>query len=259
MQKEETEMAMARAVSAEWLKTKRTLALWLAPVAPLVVAALQVAITVQRQDTYRKQDISQAWTGHGGQIVFLWAVLMLPLFITLETALLSNLEHSNHQWKHLFSLPIPRGAVYAAKQLSGMAIIGLSMASLYVYVVLSGLLLRVLTPGLGFEAPVPWLEFFRYAALTYLASWLILSIHTWVGLRWHSFVVASAVGIVAMVVAVVLFQSDWGTFYPWTLPCLVTYGLENGQEVLPLLLTGSAGGIFAAVLGGWDVVRRDVL
>jgi hypothetical protein len=252
-------MALARALNAERLKTKRTLALWLAPIAPLVIVALQVAITVQRQEYYRNQDIAQSWTGHGGQIVFLWAVLMLPLFITLETALLSNLEHNNYQWKHLFSLPISRWTIYAAKQISGMTIIGLSMASLYVYVALSGLLLRVLTPGLGFEAPVPWVEFLRYIALTYVASWLILSIHTWVGLRWHSFVLASAVGIGAMVVAVVLFQSDWGRFYPWTMPCLVAYGLENGEGVLPLLLTGCIGGIVAAFLGGWDVIRRDVL
>jgi hypothetical protein len=252
-------MALIRALRAERLKMKRTLALWLAPIAPLVIVALQLAIVLQRQDYYRRQDLSQAWAEYGGQIVFLWAILMLPLFVTLETALLSNLEHGNHQWKHLFALPISRGAVYAAKQVSGMAIIGLSMTSLYVYIVLSGLALRVLTPGLGFEAPVPWSEFFRYIAMAYLASWLILSIHTWVGLRWHSFVLASAVGITAMVVAVVLIQSDWGQWYPWTLPGLVASGLNAGLDVQTELLVGSAGGVVAALLGGWDVIRRDVL
>jgi lantibiotic transport system permease protein len=252
-------MAMARALQAEWLKLKRTLAIWLAPIAPLVIVALQVAIVLQRQEYYRGQDISQAWTEHGGQIVFLWTILMLPLFITLETALLSNLEHGNHQWKHLFALPISRGAIYAAKQVSGMAIIGLSMGALYVYIVLSGLALRLLAPDLGFEAPVPWYEFSRHVALAYLASWLILSIHTWVGLRWHSFVLASAVGIAAMVIAVVFFQSDWGQWYPWTLPGLVANGLETGQDVHTQLLIGSLGGVVVALLGGWDVIRRDVL
>jgi hypothetical protein len=252
-------MALVRALSAEWLKMKRTLALWLAPVAPLVIVALQMAVILQRQEYYRTLDPSQAWTEHGGQIVFLWCILMMPLFITLETALLGNLEHGNQQWKHLFALPITRGAIYAAKQISAMVIIALSMAAMYVYIALSGLLLRLLAPGLGFEAPVPWLEFFRYVALAYLASWLILSIHTWVGLRWHSFVLASAVGIAAMVVAVVMFQSDWGAWYPWTLPGRMAYGLENGLDVSSMLLVGSLGGLVAAALGGWDVTRRDVL
>jgi hypothetical protein len=252
-------MAIVRALRAEQLKLKRTLALWLAPMAPLVIIALQLAIVFENRGHYLQQDTSQAWTRYGGQIVFLWTMLMLPLFITLQTALLSNLEHGNQQWKHLFALPIPRWAIYAAKQVSGMAIIGLSMVSLYVLLVFSGLGLRLLIPGLGFEAPVPWWEFFQYVAFAYLASWLIISIHTWVGLRWHSFVIASSVGIAAMVVAVFLFQSDWAQWYPWTFPGLVAYGLEEGADVLTQLLAGGLGGLVAAVLGGWDVVRRDVL
>lgn len=253
-------MAIIRALNAERLKVKRTLALWLAPLMPLVIIGLQLAIVIQQQDTYRGQGrAAQAWTDYGGQIVFLWTMLLLPLFITLESALLANLEHGNQQWKHLFSLPIPRGVIYAAKQISVMAIIGLSMTALYVYVVLSGLALRWLTPGLGFEAPVPWWEFFRYIALAYLASWLIISFHTWVGLRWHSFAVASAVGIAAMVIAVFMFQSDWAPWYPWTYSGIVAISLEDGLSPLNQLLAGGVGGVLAAFLGGWDVTRRDVL
>jgi len=252
-------MAILRALHAERLKTKRTLALWLAPLAPLVIIALQMTMVVQRQEYYRAQEIANAWIEYGGQTVFLWTMLMLPLFITLETALLANLEHANKQWKHLFALPIPRGAIYLGKQVSGMAIIGLSMAALYAYIILSGLALRALTPGLGFEAPVPWWDFFRYIALSYLASWLILSIHTWIGLRWQSFVVASATGIAAMIIAVVMFESDWAVWYPWTWAGLVAYKLEEGEAMLTQLLLGSLGGLGAALLGAWDVVRRDVL
>lgn len=252
-------MSLVRALRAEMLKAKRTLALWLAPIAPLVIVGLQLAIVLQSQDYYRQQDVSEAWTHYGGQTVFLWTMLMLPLFITLETALLSNLEHGNQQWKHLFALPIPRAAIYAAKQVSAMALIAVSMVSLYVLMVLSGLGLRLVAPGLGFEAPVPWVEYLQYVALAYLASWLIISIHTWIGLRWHSFVVASAVGIGAMVIAVFLFSSDWNQWYPWTLPGLVQYNLEEGLSFWPQLLLGSVGGVVAALVGGWNVIRRDVL
>lgn len=252
-------MALLRALQAERLKLRRTLALWLAPLAPLVIVALQLAIVLERQEYYRNQDISNAWTQYGGQSVFLWTILMLPLFITLETALLANLEHGTQQWKHLHALPVPRGAVYAAKQASAMVIIALSMLAMYLYIVLSGLGLRFLAPGLGFEAPVPWREFLEYILLAYLASWLMISIHTWVSLRWHSFVVACAVGITAVVVAVVLFQSDWNLWYPWTIPGLVANSLEEGRGLGTQLLIGILGGIFVALLGGWEVTRRDVL
>jgi hypothetical protein len=252
-------MSVIRALQAERLKLKRTLALWLAPLAPLVIVALQLAIVLERQAYYRKQDISQAWTEYGGQTVFLWTIFMLPLFVTLETALLSNLEHGNGQWKHLFALPVPRGAIYAAKQIWAMALIALSTASLYLYIVVSGLALRLLAPGLGFEAGIPWLDFLRYTGLAYLASWLIIAIHTWVGLRWRSFVVASATGITAVVIAVVLFQSDWNQWYPWTMPGIVANSLEQGLQPWGEIVLGSLGGLLAAVAGGWEITRREVL
>ncbi len=252
-------MAILRALYAEQLKLKRTLALLLAPLMPLVIVVLQVAILWDGREYYAARDFADTWIFYGGQITFLWTVMMLPLFITLETALLANLEHANSQWKHLYALPIPRGAIYAAKQASSMAVIGLSTVALYIYIILSGWGLRVLLPGLGFEAPVPWLEFARYTAISYLASWLMISIHTWVGLRWKSFVVASATGVVATVVLVFLLQSEWGPWYPWSLPALVVNGLGAGEDVWNWVLVGSLGGIGAALVGGWDVVRRDVL
>lgn len=44
-----------------------------------------------------------------------WAVFMMPLLITLETALLNGIEHGDRQWKHICALPIPRHALYLAK------------------------------------------------------------------------------------------------------------------------------------------------
>ena len=125
--------------------------------------------------------------------------------------------------------------------------------------ILSGLGLRLIVPGLGFEDPVPWLETLKWIGLAYLASWLIIAIHTWVSLRWHSFVVATAVGIGAMVVGVVLFQSDWGLWYPWTLPGLVAYDVAEGLAPVSGLLLGSLGGLVVANQGGLNIVHRDVL
>jgi len=102
-------------------------------------------------------------------------------------------------------------------------------------------------------------QILSYAGLSYLASWLIVSIHTWVALRWHSFVVASAAGIGAVVVAVVMVQSKWGPWYPWTLPAILVNDLSEGLEPWTTLALGSLGGLAVALLGGWEVSRRDVL
>jgi hypothetical protein len=184
---------------------------------------------------------------------------MLPLFVTLETALLGGLEHANHQWKHLFALPLARWTVYVAKLIVGAGLIGLSMVVLVGLTVLSGLTLRVLKPGLGFEAPIPLAQFLHVTGLVYLAAWLIISVHTWVGLRWRSFVVAMGVGIAATVVAVMVVESDWAGYYPWTLPGLIAMTLRKGQVLTHQALAGGVGGVIVGILGCWEVTRRDVL
>lgn len=253
-------MDLLRALSAENLKLKRTLALWLAPLAALVIIGLQLAIVWDGRVYYLGLHIEDAWRSYSvGLVMMLWNLLMLPLFITLETALLANLEHANGGYKHLYALPVSRWSLYGAKLTGAAGIIGLSALVLYGGLVGSGLLLRHLVPGLGFEAPIPWAEYLRIVGASYLTSLLLISIHTWVAARWPSFVIASATGIVAMVVGVVVLQSRWAPWYPWTLPAVTWSKLSEGEGVRQLVLSGVLGGAGVALLGGAIHVRRDAL
>ena len=80
---------------------------------------------------------------------------------------------------------------------------------------------------------------------------------------------ASGVGIAMTVVGAIVIQSDLAGVYPYTLPILVANGfsdtihplsiLAEGVRPVKELLLGSVGGIVTAFLGGWGIVRRDVL
>ena len=262
--------ALYRALGAEMLKMKRTLALWLAIIAPLLVVGLNMAMGYQRREFYQSQQLgAQIWFDFGVQTMVLWGLLMMPLFVTLETALVATWEHGNQQWKHLFALPIPRGAIYAAKQISGMALIALSILVLTASSLLAGLVLRYAIPGVGFETSPPIWEFARFGGFLFLGAWLVISIQTWVAQRWSSFAVASGVGIAMTVIGAMTIQSDWAAYHPYTLPILVANGfsdtihplniLEEGVRPVSELLFGSVGGVATALLGGWEFVRRDVL
>lgn len=251
--------ALVRALKAETLKMKRTLALWLAIIAPLGMVGLQFIGALQRGQQYVGQ-CEDVWVRFGQEMFVFFGFLIVPLFVALETALLGGLEHRSDQWKHLYALPQPRWTVYAAKQLAGMALIALSMAGLVVFSVLAGLALRVLMPDVGFDAAIPWDLFLKYGVMVYLAAWLIISLHTWVAMRWQSFVVAMAVGILMTVGGMIVISSDWSTFYPWALPGLLANTFNKGEPILLKELTVSVvGGIVVALLGCWEVTHRDVL
>jgi hypothetical protein len=184
---------------------------------------------------------------------------MVPLFVTLQTALLGGLEHSNRNWKHLFALPVSRPAIYGAKQLAALGLIGVSTPVLWLGVIIAGLVLRFLKPGMGFEAAIPGWRVFEFALLSYVCSWLIIAIHTWVAMRWPSFVFAMGVGVAVTVTAVIVLQSEYNVYYPWTLPAVVTRGAIEGQLRYFALACGSLGGIVLAVAAALDFSRRDVM
>ena len=55
-------------------------------------------------------------------------------------------------------------------------------------------------------------------------------------------------------------NADWGHLYPWALPGLIANDFTKGA-VLPTgrVLFGSLGGLLTAVVGGWEMTRRDVI
>jgi hypothetical protein len=252
--------AMLRVITAEMLRMKRTLALWLAFVGPLVVVGFVLLSFVGQGEASVESLPDSAWIEFVQMVNIFWALLVLPLFATLQTALLAGVEHQNEQWKHLYALPVPRWAVVAAKQVAAAALMGLSHAALLAFTVLGGHLLWLLRPDLGFHVAVPWPDLVKPVGVIYLASGLILTIHTWIGLRWRNFAVASAAGIVLTVAGMFAINSRWGSYYPWALAGGIINALHKGEPFrLAEFLFGALGGAAVAPLACWDLVRRDVL
>ncbi len=253
-----TMTTILRALNAEILKSKRTLMLALIVLAPLALAFMELAIGFQYgKKMYRMGG--DTWMTLVDHISMMWVLLLLPLFVTLEMGLLGALEHNNKTWKQLFCLPLPRWSIYMAKQIIGTGIIGLSMAVLGLMTVGVGVIGRVVLPELGFDAPIPWGALFQNMTLSFLAAWLIISIHLFISLYSSSFVLAMGVGVVATVFGVVVIGSDWEMFDPWTIPGVVSANLNAGDPYALPLTIGLIGGILLAAIGCYVTTRRDVL
>lgn len=249
-------LSLWRALSAETLKLKRTLALGLAFLAPLAIGFLLVAMFSDMP----LSDSQEHWAiliqnGH-----VLWSLLMLPLFVTLQMGLLANVEHGNKAWKLLYSQPLPRWTIYAAKQLISLGLIALSMLVLVGVLFVSGKLVQLVNPSFEFWKPFPWRAVAHATAVSFAASWLIIAFHMWFSIRVPSFVASMAVGIVGTVAAVLVIQSDkFGPYYPWTLPGTAVMNVLNGRPYATSLIIGVAGGVLLALFGCWEASRREVL
>jgi len=245
-------MSLIRVLHAEILKLKRTLAFRMIFVAPLLVATLQFfAIWNQR----RFSANFNLWETLPKGALSIWAVFMLPLLITLETALINGVEHGEKQWKQIFALPVPRHAVYTAKLLVAQALAAASTLILCALTVLAGLALARLRADLPNTSAISYVWILKYAAFVWLAAWLIISIHTWVSIRWPGFALALGAGIGGTFFAIFAASARMGKYYPWLLPVNV---FTEGRFATALLM-GAAGGVIAAVIGCVEFVRRDVV
>ena len=245
-------MWLLRALHAELLKLKRTLAFRVIFVLPLLVAILQFFIVLRTKKFPAEFDL---WHTIGTSSLQIWAVFMMPLLIALETALLNGIEHSDRQWKHIFALPVPRHAVYVAKVIVAQGLIFVSTLTLSVLTVVAGIFATYLRPELANAGPIPFGWFAKYTTLVWAASWLIIAIHTWVATRWSGFPIPLGAGIGGTFFALFAASASLGKYYPWLLPMNL---FIDGRFKAALVL-GIAGGIVATIIGCLEFVRRDVI
>lgn len=245
-------MSLFRALHAELLKLKRTLAFRVIFVLPFLVATLQFFIAWR---TKKFPPGFSVWDTMPLSSLQIWAVFMLPLLITLETALLNGIEHSDRQWKHIFALPVPRYSIYFAKVIVAQALVLVSTFILAGLIVLAGMAAMELRPELANSGPAPYGWIAKYAALVWLASWLIIAIHTWVSMRWSGFPIPLGTGIAGTFFALFAASASVGKYYPWLLPMNI---FLEGRSTSAIVLA-VAGGIIAMLVGCFEFVRRDVL
>ena len=257
------------ALGAELLKLKRSPALWLTFLLPAVPVALQFINYFQRGEALLPEN-RDPWVWMTQNIMIVWAVFILPLFVAMLTSLLAALDHNAQAWKHLFALPVRRSVIYAAKKSIGMVLLADATIALVCWTLAAGYGLHVLRPELGFAATPPLARILVLAGVAWLTSWLLYSVHSWISLRWASFIPNLGVAVVALFGSFVITASQYWKYYPWALPGSVenqfhqaigdtaSWGGVPEVTIIPLI-AGSLGGLAVMAMSVYFLSRRDVL
>lgn len=245
---------LTRAWRGETLKLKRTLALRMVVVAPLLAAMLGLLLQSAVIARGRGDLAKTFWESHANGCMTIWAVFLMPLLIALESALICNIEHAEKQWKYIFALPLPRYAVYSAKFLMLQGLILASTLVVSLLILLSGWMLILAHPSLAAAGPPPLGSIVNSAFQCWLAAGLILSTSLWIALRWPNFTVVLGIGIAGTFFALFAQSADASKYYPWLLPANVLLG---GDRWATALIMGAGGGLLMAILACIDFGRRE--
>ncbi|HZV01110.1 MAG TPA: ABC transporter permease [Planctomycetota bacterium] len=262
---------LVRATLVECQKLRRTLALRAALLLPLGGVAMTTVVNLTRATRSDfVLDHPNGWeTLMLDLTLTLWCFVVLPLFVSLETALLAGIEHRENNWKHLFALPVPRWTIYTAKLLVAFGLVGLTSLELAVGIGLEGMMILKARPDLGLAYPIPWGLIWWRTFSTLPAALLMVAVQTWLAVRWRSFTVPMGVGIGCTAVTIMLLRTlknaastpigpMLASFFPWSLPYVVISPAATAGLRQTAFLVGVLGGLLVSVIGCWDATRRDV-
>jgi len=238
------------ALAVEFHKLRRSLALLLVVVAPLLIAIF-VFFNLLRAGKPMPWDLSLQASAA------IWAFFMLPMSVTALTALLAQTEHGPGSWDYLRALPIPRWHLYAAKALCALALV-LAMSLLLAVLAPLAISMGGMAKPIAAASGTP--DFPRFLLLLgriFLAAWLLVAVQLWMALRHASFVPPLALGIGGTFFAVVATSAKAGVVLPWQIP-VNQLASDPARADLALLL-GFSGGLVAFALMLWRMDRREAL
>ena len=236
---------------SEFYKSRKTAGFWSAVILPLVLCLL-VAYNFNRNTGNKVLPPMLLWIKFSGFILGVMGAFLLPMLIVFISYSINSIEHKADTWKSIFSLPIPKLAIYAAKYVYAILLVFLCL-----------LLFLSLTLGLGslMGHINPDLKFGDFDITTYLtaiyiklflSSLAILSIQFLLSLLFRDFLKPMGIGFIATITGIIAVNQKWSynDFFPYSFPVLAMQSIA-GPRKPPLM------GIM--VLPEVDIFTHEVL
>jgi hypothetical protein len=240
------------AVRAEMLKFKRTNALALATIAPLLISGLFFCILFFKADKMVKPGTNGLATMLDGSISSA-SYMLFPFFLILLTILIHQVEHRAGSLKDLFSYPVSYFSSYTSKWIVSFMLIGLSLILYIGFSLLGAWVLSIKHPTLIWFDSTLFLLFMKQVVIVAFASLLIMGIQFLVALRWSNAIVGFGVGVVGFISAVVLLNGwEYVHYHPYATSALSYMRITGGgRGTLMQLLSYNAIGLVCLYICGY--------
>lgn len=209
---------MAHFIKAEILKLKSTLAALFLLLGPLLIVLLMIIQTTQIGPGFLQGSTPARYYIQNN--LSLWALLLVPFFITLETALSALIEHKTNTWKALLVTGISRVRLFTAKLLVNTGLVLLAYVLLFLFILAGGWLLAALMPDFGSFAAEDLAYLSSKIPLIALFTLPLVPIHFWIAHRWNNILVAFGFGVVVTITNFLVVNSAFKQVSPWSLTVL---------------------------------------
>jgi hypothetical protein len=243
--------------NAECLKQKRSLILLLVFLAPGLMIVLNLLIGLGGY--YAQQESGQQIVStieHNS--LNLWCLIMLPIAMTLITALNANVEYRNHQWKHIYALPVPVWKVLTVKWLINVGLSALSHLIFFGLIILNSFY-ACASNGQAITGAIDYVYLIQHLGIIFLASILLITIHTLCALSIENFLIAMIFGTMMMVSNYFVAQSTiYGVLSPWAHPLRLHHLMTDDPYFGLILIVNILGSFLLAMVVFKILSKRQI-
>lgn len=207
-----------RSYQSEWMKTKRSLSLWMVIIGgfftPAIIIVARLVNHSRLPEIYSQEDFwDRLWHSSWESM----AVFFLPLGAILTTSLIAQLEYKNNTWKQLHTLPISYAAIFFSKLAVILTLMVIFFVLFNIGIYLSALVPYLLVNGTPFPAqPLPFQKFVTEDALYFLDCLPIVALQFLLALRFKNFMVPVGLGFMFWVGAIGAVSWRFGYVIPYT-------------------------------------------
>lgn len=219
---------------SEWLKIKRSLALWIVVIGAFFVPAIVIVVRlIHYKDLHTLYTTPDFWTSLWNSLWESMAIFLMPLGTILTTALVAQIEYKNNAWKQLHTLPVTQTTIFFSK-LAVILVMLLAFFTLFnIGIYLSALIPYLIVPNVAYPQPdIPY-KTFMLQNLTYLTVCLpIVALQYLLSLKYKNFLVPIGIGFLLWVAALACLSWEYGYLMPYTY-CMLTYITNTGSSKAP--------------------------
>lgn len=240
---------LIKMIRADAMKLRRS-PVWLAFLFLPIIPALLGTMNYNNNLGLLKSEWYSLWTQH----TLFTCYFFLPIMLGIYCSYLMRLEHSNHNWNKLLTMPVPTWQIFVSKLFSASLMIVLSELWIGALFILSGKLV-------GLTAPLPP-ELISWLACGTLGGIVMAAVQLFISLIIRSFALPVGIALAGGLSGLVALAKGFGHIYPYS---LMAYGMRaNAPQTL--LDSGYVSFVIVClifivlfvVLGSLWLTKRDV-
>lgn len=219
---------LLKLLKVERMKLKRSpvwLAFFIMPVIPALLGTMNYMgnIEILGNEWY------SLWTQH----TLFTCYFFLPIMIGVYCAYIMRLEHNNHNWNKILTMPTGRGMIFISKLLTASFMVLISEIWIGALFVVSGTLIGMAEP--------PWQSIVVWCLFGTLGGIVMASIQLFLSIYIKSFALPIGVAFAGGLSGLFFLAKHLGHIWPYS---LMAYGM-NSNSPQQMLQSGCA--MFAAV------------